>query len=136
MPVAFGFPLTIVTTPPEDFASIRLAPIAAFELVPATWAVELPWRALEARADDDDTAEPEPPRAAPGHALVVWRRGVTVHHRAVDGQEAAALVLLKDGTTFGALCTALAEGAAPEDEAAQLAVGLLGTWLADGLLAS
>ncbi|MDB4980813.1 MAG: hypothetical protein JWM82_1565 [Myxococcales bacterium] len=127
----------LAATPPEDFAAIRLAPIAAFELVPATWAVELPWRALEARdAAEAAGPEPEPPRAAPGHALLVWRRGLTVQHRAVDGQEAAALALLKEGTTFGALCTALGEGAASEDEAAQLAVGLLGTWLADELLAS
>ncbi len=128
---------TLAAMPPDDFPAIRLAPIAAFELVPATWAVELPWRALEARdADEGATPEPEPPRAAPGHALVVWRRGITVHHRAVDGPEAVAFALLKEGTTFGALCTALADVAPSEDEAAQLAVGLLGTWLADELLAS
>jgi hypothetical protein len=127
----------LAATPPEDFAAIRLAPIAAFELVPAAWAVELPWRAIEAGdAADDAASAAEPPRAAPGHALVVWRRGVTVQHRAVDGREAAALALLRAGTTFGALCTALAETAASQDEAAQLAVGLLGTWLADELLAS
>jgi hypothetical protein len=127
----------VAATPPEDFAAIRLAPIAAFEVVPATWAVELPWRAIETRDSDEDSDEAttEPPRAAPGHALVVWRRGVTVHHRAVEEPEAGALALLRAGTTFGALCTALAERAS-EEEAAQLAVGLLGTWLADELLAA
>jgi hypothetical protein len=123
---------TLAATPPADFAAIQLRPIAAFELVPATWAVEATWRALEA----GEAVGAEPARGAPGHALVVWRRDVTVHHRAVDGAEAAALGLLRGETTFGALCTALAEKAASEEEAAQVAVGLLGSWLADELLAA
>jgi hypothetical protein len=122
---------TVAATPPDAFPELRLATLAALELVPAAWTVEATWRALEGGGD-----AAEPARAAPGHALVVWRRGVTVHHRAADAREAAALALVRGGATFGALCTALGETAASEEEAAGLAVQLLGTWLADELLAA
>jgi hypothetical protein len=127
----------LAATPPEAFASIRLATIAAFELVPVTFAVAAPWRALETRTDDVDEAKlDDPPRAAPGAAIVVWRRGVTVHHRPADAREAQALALVRAGTTFGTLCTSLGESTASEEEAAQVAAGFLGAWLAEDLLAS
>jgi hypothetical protein len=119
---------------PEDFAGIALAPVAAAALVPAAWSVEETWRALEA-----DRVPETPDAAGPAHAVLVWRRGVTVQHRAVDAPERLALELLFGPTTFGpttfgALCTALGE-ALDSEEAAALAVRLLGGWLADELLA-
>ncbi|HVZ71171.1 MAG TPA: DNA-binding domain-containing protein [Polyangia bacterium] len=120
----------LAATAPEDFAAIPLATVAAFELVPAAWAVEDPWRAIE-----DGHPASDPPRAADGHAIVVWRRGTVVHHRGVDAREADALNLVRAGTTFGALCTALGETSASETAAAQQAVAYLGAWLADELLA-
>jgi hypothetical protein len=116
---------------PEDFASIALRCVPACALVPAAWAVEQPWRAVE------DGAAPEAPApAAEGHAILVWRRGVTVLHRAVDGDEARALELVARGTTFGALCAALAETLGSDEAAAGRAVQLLVAWLADELLAA
>ena len=121
--------------PPEDFAAIALAPVPAATLVPAAWAVEETWRALEREQ------VPEAPDAADGaHAILVWRRGVTVQHRAVDALERRALERLFGPTTFGpttfgALCAELGEALGSEEAAAQLAVRLLGGWLADGLLA-
>jgi hypothetical protein len=119
----------------EDFAAIALAPVAAAALVPAAWSVEETWRAIEAEQLPD-----APDAAGPAHAILVWRRGVTVRHRAVDAPERRALELLFDPTTFGpttfgALCTALGEAPGSEEAAAALAVRLLGGWLADELLA-
>jgi hypothetical protein len=124
----------VAAVAPQAFASIALAPVAAFEVVPAAFAVEEVWRAVQHRPDERPAA---PPRAeAPdGHALVVWRRGVTVQHRAALPGERGALALVREGTTFGALCTALGEQAASEAEAAALAVRLLHQWLSDELLA-
>jgi hypothetical protein len=120
----------LATVAPEDFAAIALAPVPASALVPAAWAVEDVWRAVE------DERAPEPPApAADGHAVLVWRRGVTVHHRAVGAGERRALERLFARTTFGALCATLGETLDSEQAAAELAVGCLGQWLADELLA-
>ena len=103
----------------------------AAALVPAAWAVEDVWRAIEAER------APEPPASAEaGHAVLVWRRGVTVHHRVVAAPERRALELLLPRTSFGALCTALGETLDSEQAAAQLAARCLAQWLADELLAA
>jgi hypothetical protein len=115
---------------PDDFAAIRLAAVPAFALVPAAWTVEELWRDVE----DGRASARTPVPAAEGHALVVWRRGVTVHHRAVDRLEGRALGLLAGGTTFGALCAALAGGLPSDEAAAAAAAQLLGGWLADELV--
>jgi hypothetical protein len=115
---------------PEAFAGLELAPLPACALVRAAHLVEDPWRAIEAGAT------PEPPaRADDGHAVVVWRRGVVVHHRAVAAAERRALELLLPGTTFGALCAALGDALGSDEAAAELAARCLGQWLADELLA-
>ena len=106
------------------------APVPACALVPAAWTVEDVWRAIEGGL------EPAAPEIAdPGHAILVWRRGVTVHHRAVGSLERRALESLLPGTTFGALCTALGDELDSAEKAAQLAAECLGRWLADDLLA-
>ena len=122
---------------PEAFAELPLAPVPACALVPAAWAVEELWRALEARSSADGASrEPAPPpRAAAAHAILVWRRGVVVHHRAVEATERRALEALLAGTTFGALCGALGEALGSDEAAAALAARCLGQWLADDLLA-
>lgn len=98
--------------------------------MPAAWTVEDVWRAVE------DGRAPEPPaRAEDGHAVLVWRRDVAVHHRGVGAAERRALEGLFARTTFGALCTALGEALDSEQAAAELAVACLGQWLADELLA-
>jgi hypothetical protein len=66
--------------------------------------------------------------------VLVWRKGVTVHHRAVTAAERRALERLGSGTTFGALCASLAETEGSEEAAAELAARCLGQWLADELL--
>jgi len=117
---------------PGDFAELRLVAVPASALVPAAFAVEDPWRAVEAGA------APEPPaRAADGHAVLVWRRGQVVQHRAVEDGERRALelVLPTPGTTFGALCAALGEALGSDAAAAELAARCLGQGLADELLA-
>ncbi|HVU51515.1 MAG TPA: DNA-binding domain-containing protein [Polyangia bacterium] len=115
---------------PEEFADLRLVPVPACALVPAAFAVEDPWRAVEAGSSPE-----APGRAGDGHAILVWRRGLVVHHRAVEGGERRALDLLLAGTTFGALCAALGEALGSDAAAAELAARCLGQWLADELLA-
>jgi hypothetical protein len=126
----------VAVVPPDGFAAIALRPVPAVELVPAAFSVETTWRAVE---DGGEAVAPE--RAPDGHALLVWRRGVTVHHRPVAARERRALGALQAGavTTFGGLCAALSDGtleSLDDDQAAATAVGLLGSWLADEILAA
>ena len=115
---------------PADFATLVLAPVPACALVPATWTIEETWRAVE------DGGAPGPPaRADAGHAVLVWRAGVTVRHRAVAATERRALELLLARTSFGALCAALGDEVESEEAAARRAAQWLGQWLADELLA-
>jgi hypothetical protein len=116
--------------PPEAFAGLALAPVPAVALVPAAFGVEDTWRAIEAGG-----AATAPARAPDGHALVVWRRGVAVQHRAVDAAERRALERLLAGTTFGALCADLGAATGSDEASAALAARCLGQWVADGLLA-
>jgi hypothetical protein len=108
--------------PPEALGSLPL------RVAPASRLLELDAGAL-ALWDD-----PEGELAACGRtAVLVWRKEVTVYHRSVEPAERDALARAADGTTFGALCEALA-AALPAEEAIQRAFAWLSTWLADGLL--
>ena len=84
---------------------------------------------------EQSVVEAAPPSEPPGSALLVWRRELTVYHRRVEAAEALALTWLRGGLTFGELCERLADGRSPE-ASAQLGSTWLGTWLADGLIAS
>jgi hypothetical protein len=120
----------LAALPPDAFAELALPLIPAHEVVPARHQVDRLWRIVDA----GETAF-EPPPARPGHALLVWRRGVTVYHRPVEPPEADGLALARDGASFGSLCAELARDADPA-QAAQRAAALLGQWLADELLAA
>jgi hypothetical protein len=126
----------VAALPPDGFASLALRPVPAVALVPAAFLVEETWRGVEHGGE-----AAAPGRAPEDHALLVWRRGVTVHHRPVAGRERRALGALTSGaiSTFGALCAALTDGTLDrldDDQAASAAVGLLGAWLADEILAA
>jgi hypothetical protein len=120
----------LASLPPEAFAALALGPVPACALVPVAFRVEDTWRAVE-----EDGAVEAPARAPEDHAVLVWRRGVTVHHRGVDAAERRALERLLAGTTFGALCAVLGEDAGSDEAAAALAARCLGQWVADELLA-
>jgi hypothetical protein len=122
----------LATLPVEAFATLPLPLIAAHELVEGSYAVEAIWAAVQAEQPVAEVAPASEPSAS---ALLVWRRALTVYHRRVDAPEAQAISWLRDGLSFGALCERLADGRSPE-AAAQLGSTWLGTWLADGLIAS
>jgi hypothetical protein len=113
---------------PDAFAELPLPIVGAHEIVRARHAIDEIWREP---ADSPAAALP----AGEERAFLVWRKGVTVFHRALDIREAAALELARAGATFGALCSRLGEQM-PDDEAAAAAAALLGRWVADELVSS
>jgi hypothetical protein len=110
--------------PPESFAALPLRLIPAQARVDARFAVDEVWHAV---ATD---AAPLSPAAGP-RALIVWRLGHDVRHRALDRDEADALAQ----PSFGAVCD-LALARAGEARAAQQAFEWLLRWASEGLLAA
>jgi hypothetical protein len=106
---------------PAAFAGLPLVAIAAHALVDAEHAVDELWRGGDGAP------------AAGRRRVLVWRRDVAVYHRVADEPEATLLAALSPGTTFGALCEALAVRRGP-DEAAALGAALLARWVEDELL--
>jgi hypothetical protein len=113
---------------PDAFADLPLPIIGAHEIVQARHAIDEIWR-----------APTEPPAAAVSageeRRFLVWRKGLTVFHRALDRREAVALQAARAGATFGMLCGQLGDEM-PEDQAAATAAALLGRWIADELVTS
>lgn len=111
---------------PEAFPGLPL------RLVPASALVELSTNADEIW-DAIEDGRPPPEEAAAPRTVLVWRRGVTVIHRTVQPDEAAALRRVRVGAHFGEVCEVLA-GAASADVALR-ALELLLRWLDAGALA-
>lgn len=112
---------------PEALTALPLALCAAHRVLEVTFAVERTWRSL------DEGRECAPPARAP-HRLLVWRQGVAVYHRALEGVEATLLPALSAPFTLAALCERIA--AEVGDEAAGgVTFELLGRWVEDELVA-
>lgn len=119
---------------PDRFAELPLRLVAAHRRVRTARPLAALWDAIgpaghtaEARLLDDTAA------TGTGEALLVWRQGIAVFHRATDAAESAALDAIAGGTTFGAVCEALSRDSSEEEAAAQ-AFAWLSTWAADELL--
>lgn len=113
---------------PQDLEALVLVAIPACIDVEVSYAVDEPWRAIEAgRPWSSPTPE--------SHRLVVWRNsyGVVLHRRAAHATEAMLIPRLLAGTTFGDLCDELARSHDPE-RAAQLAFEVVGGWLVGGIV--
>ncbi|MBI2393222.1 MAG: putative DNA-binding domain-containing protein [Deltaproteobacteria bacterium] len=116
---------------PTAFAQRVLRWVRAHAIVEVAWSIDETWRAIEeaeaTRAFDFVPPAPEP------RTILVFRQGVVVRHRALDREEARALVAACGGIAFGDLCEALAREHSA-DEARELAFEWMGRWLACELL--
>ena len=124
--------------------ALALEPAALNAITPAEWPglgmalhpavriLDLEWHVQDVVRAVEDGEEPEAPPPGP-LKLVVWRRDTRVHYRELEPGESAALTLAADGTTFGAICAAVADESGVADPA-PLITRLLGKWLSAGLL--
>ncbi|RQP24065.1 HvfC/BufC N-terminal domain-containing protein [Piscinibacter terrae] len=116
---------------PEQWADLVFTALPSVHLLPMHWAVEPVWRALQSVDEGEEPELPEPVEHA--HALLVWRQGLENRWRSLEVAQADLLQAALDGADFGRLCE-LAATQAGDDQAAQVAVQALQSWLADGLL--
>lgn len=109
-----------------DRGVLRLTP--TLDLARLTTNAPAIWSALaEAR---------EPPAVAvlpEAGAILAWREGEAPRFRAIDQIEQQALVQVRAGMPFAALCAALVE-AFGEEAGVHRSGAMLGQWLADGLI--
>jgi hypothetical protein len=117
--------------PPERFGEFPLRLITAQRLITVPAGTAHLWDTLGA-----DQVEPpgKPAYGRDSEALLVWREGAVVYHRALDEREHAALARAATGTAFGALCESLLDGD-DEEVAVRQAYAWMSTWLADGIVA-
>jgi len=109
-----------------DGAIVRIAPTIAFvDLTTSAFAI---WSALASN-------ETPPPVDCPdvASAALVWRQGHRARIRVIDTLERQALMKIRAGMSFGALCGGTAEAFGAEQGTA-LAGQWLGRWIADGMI--
>ncbi|MEP7097546.1 MAG: DNA-binding domain-containing protein [Dokdonella sp.] len=82
------------------------------------------------RAVDHDESVPALQAWDPARHWVAWRKGVTVHHRCMEDDEAAALDAVERDATFAQVCERLCEWHAI-DAVAMRAAMLLRRWIED-----
>lgn len=119
----------LAARPPEAFAAIRLELLPQVCVQEFTYPVHTLWREAEPEAEPFGIVSPEEV------CVIVWRRDEVVRHRVLGEDEALALRMLIEGTSFGTLCEWVGERWG-DDEGSVLAAGWLEQWLADGILAA
>lgn len=108
-----------------DRAAIQLIP--ALDVVPTrTNAVQI-WSSLAAGQPPPVAGDLDAPEAA-----LVWRQDHRSMVRRLDQFELQALIRIRSGVPFAALCAGTAEVFG--DDAAAVAGGWLGRWIADGMI--
>jgi len=107
---------------------LRLVPAAS--VLEVRWAVDDLWRDEASSEMLETVSAGESPRT-----LLVWRQGLEIFHRRAEVDEAKLLTALREGTTFGALCEAVADmNDGPLEAAASRAFALVARWIGEGLL--
>ncbi len=114
---------------PEDWPHVTFEAVPSHRLLRLSYPVHEVWMALEKKTEIPAIR----PRPA---AILVWREGFTVYHRAINEQDARAFELLAQGKTFGEICEVLAEGIDDIALAGEKAMTALLGWVKDGLVAN
>jgi hypothetical protein len=113
-----------------EWETARFAFVPGLTLLRITTNAAALWRSLAAEA-----LPPAAQRLPEPGVVLLWRDGFHPSFRTIEQAEADALRQLQTGTSFGALCAALA-GAHGERRGTEIAGGWLGGWLRDGLIAA
>lgn len=130
---AFDGPDSVVQDPATlaevdwDIAALRLAPTLAVR--PAATNAAAIWSAL---ATGDRPPAAEPLNVSAG--LIVWRQRLSPRFFTAPRLEHEALAAAQAGQSFGEICQTLAAELPDEEQAAAFAGGLLGRWMADGVV--
>jgi hypothetical protein len=112
--------------PSQQWPGLKLRAHPAVEIVHGEWYVADVLSAVESGHD----------WSGPGHqsaAVIVWRQDAQVHYRDLQEVEARALALVSEGSTFAAICEAIAADPDQPDQTTLISQ-LLARWLADEII--
>ncbi|HEY6879334.1 MAG TPA: hypothetical protein VI299_15010, partial [Polyangiales bacterium] len=121
----------------DDLAAVpgEAWPTLRFALHPSVHLLALRSNAAAFRmATDSGSALPGVTLSESPVTWLVWRHELAVSFRSLSDAECSALVTVRDGGDFSALCEALCEWFDVEETAAR-AAGFLRQWVEDGLIA-
>jgi hypothetical protein len=116
----------LAARPAAAFPRLRLRLVPSAQAIALTTNADERWAAVE-----ED--RPLPPPAAAARTVLVWRRDVTVVHRALDPDEARLAPALAAGTTFADVCEGLAGDPAPAERASALLLRWVDAGALDGI---
>lgn len=123
-------PLDVESLAEVDWDAARLYLAPTLVMRPVTTNCAALWGAL---SDDN----PDPPSAEISEQpviLTVWRHDLMPRFHSINDEEHEALVMARDGFSFGAICARLGEGSNDEASVAERAGAMLGRWIAEGVL--
>ncbi|SHH43842.1 DNA-binding domain-containing protein [Massilia sp. CF038] len=109
---------------PQDWAAQTFVLHPAVQLLTMQHNSVALWQGL-----GDACGPPEPAALASPQTWLVWRHNLQPHFRSLAVDEAAALMALRAGASFGAICAD-----AQSDDAATLVATWLRDWLGTGML--
>jgi Putative DNA-binding domain len=112
--------------PAQQWPTLKLRSHPGVEILRGEWRVT---EVLSAVERGDKWVEP----AQETNAVIVWRRGTSVHYRILEDAETDALALGQKGASFAAICEAIAIANSSSDQVALIGQ-LLARWLADGII--
>ena len=121
-------PESLARVPLDRWPSLRFIPRNTTTLVPC----RLPFGEL-ARAHERGASPPEPGTEGRGGAVLAWRHGFEVFHRAPEAPEARALHGLIQGERFAGICDAAA-GPRGDQARPETVVRWLHRWLTEGVV--
>lgn len=121
-------PADLADVPVAGWAGMRLHLHPSVRLLRGDWGVHTV-RGQVDRGEPAAVPLPEPT------ALCVWRQDLVVVHRAIDIAEYEALLLVQQGATFGAICSAAAADQG-ELQGAQRMAAVLAGWVGRGCLSA
>lgn len=115
----------LAAIPSETWGELSFTLHTSVQLLELHWNVISVWQALD--------MEENPPVPAQNNApCLIWRSDLNSHYRSLKAQEFQAILHIKDGANFGALCEHLFEKMG--DAATQQAAQYLAGWLEAGII--
>lgn len=117
----------IAAIPPQDWGAMRPRPVPALRRIVLEFNVPAMCSAIE-RGEPPPGVREELPRS-----WLIWRKGLAIHWRSIDADEAWALDACAGDATFADLCAGLCEFTG-EAGAPMRAATLLKQWASDEIL--
>ena len=115
--------------PPEQWPALE------FVFHPSVQSFEYRWNILPIwQAHKESKSLPKPEKLSQSETCLVWRQNLKTLFRTLDSDEALMFAAARQGANFSQLCEQLSAWIDDAEQVPLRAVGLLKTWLSQGLI--